>query len=165
MTPGGILEDMFRALSSKTPDPIAIKEVLGIRNVAVVIPTEVVWVSCPDTAYFMKPALYHGKGDKWQGSKLRASLKTQEDRDICAVREDIQKYENHVCELRVETDAVVHRLAACKDHISRLVRATRGELDKYKNGAPEHSDGEMFRVVDGPEDQKHATRKVRSDLS
>lgn len=29
MTPGGVLEDMFRGLSSKTPDPVAIKEVRG----------------------------------------------------------------------------------------------------------------------------------------
>lgn len=27
MTPGGVLEDMFRGLSSKAPDPIAISEV------------------------------------------------------------------------------------------------------------------------------------------
>ncbi|TFY67523.1 hypothetical protein EVJ58_g1573 [Rhodofomes roseus] len=71
MTPGGVLEDMFRALSSKAPDPQAIKEILGIKNIVIVTPADFVWASCPDTGHFVKAALFRTKGDKWQDTKLK----------------------------------------------------------------------------------------------
>ncbi|EPS93252.1 hypothetical protein FOMPIDRAFT_87449 [Fomitopsis schrenkii] len=43
----------------------------------IVGPSHFVWASCPDTAYFVKPALYHGKGGKWQDSKLKSIKRLQ----------------------------------------------------------------------------------------
>lgn len=43
----------------------------------IVEPADFVWVSCPDSAYFVKPALFHGKGGKWQDSKLKSIRRLQ----------------------------------------------------------------------------------------
>ncbi|KAH9916825.1 uncharacterized protein B0H18DRAFT_1037361 [Fomitopsis serialis] len=77
MTPGGVLEDMFRALSNKEPNLRVLSEFLGIRNIVIVTPAEFVWASCPDTGHFVKPALFHGKGGKWQDAKLKSIKRLQ----------------------------------------------------------------------------------------
>ena len=43
----------------------------------IVEPEHFVWANCPDTAFFVKPALFHGKGGKWQDSKLKSIRRLQ----------------------------------------------------------------------------------------
>ncbi|KAI0938898.1 hypothetical protein AcV5_000467 [Taiwanofungus camphoratus] len=74
---GTAVEDMFTPFATKAPNLEEVRRDLGIRSIFVALPDDLVWVECPNTAYFVKSTQRLGKGNNWKACKNKSVKRLQ----------------------------------------------------------------------------------------